>query len=208
MRHFAYELVEYTDMIKPEDVSCLILAGGAGTRAKGQDKGLIQWHDKHLITRVAQTMKKQSGSLLVSCNRNIAQYQALGFRTVVDGSESYQGPLAGIEAARAHLDTQYIVVVACDMPLIPDDLVSRLLQPFNNMKEPTPSITFAHDGRRDQYLCAVLHRECLDDVSSYLQSGQRAVKHWYRRHLHAVVDFSDQPGAFRNFNDLESFSLD
>ncbi|MFT6051291.1 MAG: molybdenum cofactor guanylyltransferase [Halioglobus sp.] len=206
MRYFTYEPLEYTDMIEPQDVSCLILAGGAGTRTGGQDKGLIQWRDKPLIAQVAQAMKKQSGSLLVSCNRNIAQYQALGFRTVTDVTESYRGPLAGIQAARAHIDTRYVVVVACDMPLIPNDLVSRLLRPFNIKGEPRPSITFAHDGNREQYLCAVLHRECLDDVSTYLQSGQGAVKHWYRRHLHAVVDFSDQPGAFRNFNDLESFS--
>lgn len=194
-------------MIHPREVSCLILAGGAGSRTGGRDKGLIQWRDESLITHVAKRMNKQTGSLLVSCNRNIIEYQKLGFRTVMDSGVSYQGPLAGIEAARDNFDTQYLAVVACDTPLVPIDLVHRLLQPFEESEQHGPSITFAHDGNREQYLCAVLHRECLEDVSPYLLSGQRAVKHWYKRHTHVAVDFSDQTDSFRNFNDFHSLSL-
>ena len=192
-------------MVKTEQVSCLILAGGAGERVGGQDKGLLCWRDRPLITQVANRLKDQVGSIVVSCNRNVTQYQELGFRTVTDKCESYRGPLAGIEAARDTIQTPYLAVIACDMPMIPRDLISRLLQPFTDLNEP-PEITYAHDGERTQYLCAILNRECLQDISTYLDSGERAVKHWYQRHPHSIVDFSDQLSAFRNFNELDSFS--
>ncbi|MCL4104013.1 UNVERIFIED_CONTAM: hypothetical protein GTU68_034875 [Idotea baltica] len=195
-------------MIDPEDVSCLILAGGAGTRAGGKDKGLILWRNQPLITHVANTMAKQTGRLLVSCNRNIEAYQNLGFRTVVDTHEAYQGPLAGIEAASGNFDTPYLAVVACDMPLIPNNLVKKLLQPFTQTQQHNTRLSFAHDGNREQYLCAILDRECLQDLPDYMRSGQRAVKHWYKRHAHTMVDFSEQTASFRNFNDFDSFSID
>ena len=195
-------------MVEPLEVTCLILAGGAGSRLGGRDKGLLYWRTKPLVSLVAERLNIEAGSVLVSCNRNVSRYQDLGFRTVTDKCETYRGPLAGIEAAKDVIQTQYLAVIACDMPLIPNDLIDRLLRPFAQADAPTPAITYAHDGVRAQYLCAIINSGCLASVSQYLDSGQRAVKHWYGRHLHSVVDFSDQPDAFRNFNELDSFAND
>jgi molybdopterin-guanine dinucleotide biosynthesis protein A len=187
-------------MTEINEVTGLILAGGAGRRVGGQDKGLILWQGKPLVSHVAARLQVQTSALLISCNRNIEEYKSLGFPTVEDQRSGFEGPLAGIEAARSRVKTHYVAVVACDTPLLPADLVRRLLVPLCADTETAPVISFAHDGQREQYLCALIKTECLADLSNFLQQGHRAVKHWYRQNPHVAVDFSDEYDSFQNHN--------
>lgn len=187
------------------EVTGLILAGGAGRRVGGQDKGLILWHGKPLVSHVASRLKPQTSTLIVSCNRNKDKYKSLGFPTVEDLRTDFEGPLAGIEAASSSVKTQYLAIVACDTPLLPTDFVRRLLVPLcDDTEQIAPVIAFAHDGQREQYLCALIKTECLTGLSNFLQQGHRAVKHWYRQYPYVSVDFSDEHDSFRNHNRLDT----
>jgi molybdopterin-guanine dinucleotide biosynthesis protein A len=187
-------------------VTGLILAGGRGSRVGGQDKGLLLWRGKALTSHVIDRLRGQTNELIISCNRNRPAYQSLGVRTIVDQREDFQGPLAGIEASREFVATRFLAVAACDTPMLPLDLVPRLLTPLLEKTKTGPVISIAHDGTRQQYLCAVFDVACLDSLSTFLAQGHRAVKHWYQQTPHVVVDFSDQAESFRNHNDLDSFS--
>jgi molybdopterin-guanine dinucleotide biosynthesis protein A len=193
-------------MTEISEVTGLILAGGAGRRMGGQDKGLLSWQGKPLVSHVATRLKAQTSALIISCNRNIDKYESLGFPVVEDQRNGFEGPLAGIEAARSMLKTHYVAVVACDTPLLPIDLVPRLLTAMSTEVETAPDISFAHDGQREQYLCALIKTECLSGLSDFLQQGHRAVKHWYRQNPYVSVDFSDEYGSFRNYNYLSTIS--
>ena len=81
------------------DISGLILAGGAGRRVDGRDKGLITWHGRPLIAHVAVLLRPQVGRLVISCNRNNERYAEFADETVGDTRRDFQGPLAGLEAA-------------------------------------------------------------------------------------------------------------
>lgn len=184
------------------DITGLILAGGAGRRVGNRDKGLIAWQGQPLIAHVIANLAPQVGEVLISCNRHSLLYQAFGARTVADRRSNFLGPLAGLEAAAAHVKTDLLVVVPCDMPLLPADLVSRLVEPLKNNANDAPEITYAHDGTRAQYLCAAMKRAAFTDLSEFLDEGNRAVKEWYRRRTTLAVDFSDQAACFSNFNRL------
>lgn len=181
------------------DVTGLILAGGAGRRTGGRDKGLLPWRGEPLVNHVAARLRPEVRRLLVSCNRNQARYAEIADAVVTDSRGNFQGPLAGIEAAAAAVDTALLVVAACDTPLLPGDLVPRLLRRLLDGNRRV-DIVYAHDGERDHYLCAALDRRCLATLTAYLDEGGRAVRHWIRLHPHASVDFSDCPEAFRNVN--------
>lgn len=187
-------------------VTGLILAGGAGRRVGGRDKGLIPWRGKPLVEHVLQALEYQMDKvdeLIISCNRNLDEYQKYTTLLVSDGREGFQGPLAGIEAAKPHVHTEFLLLAACDMPLLPRDLVARLRQPLIESHSAI-DISVAHDGEREQYLCALLRSTCLQGLGAYLAEGERAVHHWYARHSCATVNFSDQPGAFRNYNHIDT----
>ena len=183
-------------------ITGLILAGGAGRRVGNQDKGLMLWQGKPLIAHVSDVLRPQVGELLISCNRNSNRYEEFAPRTVGDTRRGFQGPLAGLEAASPCIVTELLVVVSCDMPQLPADLVQRLIAPLAGKTPGAADISYAHDGVRAQYLCAALRRESLTSLSSFLDHGQRAVQDWYRSRNATVVDFSDRAECFRNLNTL------
>ena len=185
------------------NITGLILAGGAGRRVGLRDKGLILWRGKPLIAHVCDRLKPQIGELLISCNRNFFQYQEFAARTVADNRRGFQGPLAGLEAASAYIRSELLVVVSCDMPHLPPDLVMRLVSPLAPGSTDSPEICYAHDGIRAQYLCAVIKRDCLSTLSNFLDGGHRAVRNWYQSHHSIAVDFSDRRLSFRNYNKFD-----
>jgi molybdenum cofactor guanylyltransferase len=180
-------------------VTGLVLAGGAGRRVGGQDKGTLRWHGAPLADHVCRRLRPQVGSLWISCNRNQRFYAQLGDRLFEDALPDYAGPLAGIAAVRGQVNTPLLAVVACDMPRLPVDLVSRLQQ---GMDDPRVQLCLAYDGEREQYLAALLRRECLDSLEGYLARGESSVRGWYATLRRERADFSDQPGCFDNINHL------
>ena len=189
-------------MVPKSNITGLILAGGAGRRVDGRDKGLIPWRGKPLIAHVCDRLKPQIGELLVSCNRNHLSYKAYSDVVITDSRQDFQGPLAGMEAASTYVQTDFLVVVSCDMPVLPDDLVERLVIPLEGTEDYRPDISYAHDGLRAQYLCAAIRRECLDCLSRYLDEGNRAVRDWFESQHTSCVDFSDKASSFTNYNRL------
>lgn len=178
-------------------VSALILAGGAGRRVGGADKGLLQWHGKRLIDHVYERVQPQVASVIVSCNRNVETYQAIA-PTVTDSRARLMGPLAGIESAAPLIETEFLLVVACDTPRIPLDLVFRLTKPLLDSTS-AHDIAYAHCDTRAHYLCAAIRASRLQAVSRLLNEGVTAVRDWYAQERTLEVQFQDA-GAFKNLN--------
>ncbi|MEH6591556.1 MAG: molybdenum cofactor guanylyltransferase MobA [Halioglobus sp.] len=183
----------------------LILAGGTGRRVNGADKGTLLWQGKPLAAHVASMLAPQVDELLLSCNRNFDTYRQICTTLITDIREDYQGPLAGLEATVAHLQSDYLVIVPCDNPELPGDLVERLLYPHLNNHDGVLDISFVDDGERKQYLFAAIRCGCLSSLGPYLDSGQRAVRHWFNSLNTVAVDFSDQAELFKNLNHLQQF---
>ena len=184
------------------DTTGLVLAGGAGRRVGGADKGLLPWHGRPLVEQVVHKLRGEVATLLISCNRNQDYYATLADRIVADQRPGFTGPLAGIEAAIPALDSEFLLICPCDTPHLPGDLGARLLGALREAGSAT-DISYAHDGERAQYLCALLRTRILDSLTRELDTGTRAVRDWYRLHQSIAVDFSTQRGCFRNINRVE-----
>lgn len=186
-----------------DNTTGLILAGGAGSRAGGRDKGLLMWQGELLVARVAARLRPQVGRVLISCNRNSEKYANWCDLTVADGRPGFAGPLAGIEASRHAIASDFLLVVPCDTPLLPDTLASVLRRRLQSEECEAADIAYAHDGQRGQYLCAMLRRSTLDSLPDFLDQGHRAVRRWYAGQRAVAVDFSAKADSFRNINNLD-----
>ena len=69
------------------NITGLILAGGAGRRVGGADKGLLKYAGLTLIEHQIEWFKPQVKTLLISANRNISQYQNFGYSVLKDNNE-------------------------------------------------------------------------------------------------------------------------
>ncbi|MDF1644749.1 MAG: molybdenum cofactor guanylyltransferase [Pseudomonadales bacterium] len=189
-------------MQKIAELSGLILAGGRATRMGEQDKGLVLFDQMPLVKHLIDRFTPQLESISISCNRSFEQYQQFGCPLVKDQQSDFAGPLAGIEAGLAACTTPYLVVIPCDMPLLPDHLIERLWQPVADQisQKKTNLITVAHDGQRLQVLVMILPRSCRSSILSYLAEGGHSVHGWLKTQTSQSVDFSDEQSSFINLN--------
>lgn len=194
------ETVARKSLLPSVHVTGLILAGGAGRRVGERDKGLLTWRGESLVGHVHSRIKGQVDEVIISCNRNADEYGRWSTRVFKDGRADFQGPLAGVEAALPHFESEYLLVVPCDTPLLPPNLAEQLLAPL--LADASLGISYARSGDRDHYLCAILRRTSLLSLSGYLDEGGRAVRHWYVTQSTRAVGFPGDDGAFLNLNEL------
>jgi molybdenum cofactor guanylyltransferase len=188
-----------TRMIPPAtpDITGVVLAGGAGRRLGGLDKGLLLFRGRPLVEWVIEALRPQVGALIISANRNLERYAAYGLPVVTDHEPGFQGPLAGIHGAMRTARTQWIITLPCDGPYPAPDLAARLALALAGQDA---DLAVASDGRRIQTVHALLPIRLAADLADFLAGGERQVSRWYARHRMAVADLSNQADTFRNIN--------
>ncbi|MBJ3816051.1 molybdenum cofactor guanylyltransferase MobA [Shimwellia pseudoproteus] len=179
-----------------------ILAGGRATRMGGQDKGLVQLNGQPLWQRVYTRLAPQTGGVMISANRNIAEYQKSGLPVVQDTLSGFPGPLAGMLAVLASSDREWFLFCPCDVPGIPQDLARRLWE----NKQAAPA-AWVHDGERDHPTIALVHRRLQAPLREYLQAGERRVMVFLRQAGGVPVSFAGQHSAFANVNSPDDLIL-
>jgi len=177
-------------------IAAIVLAGGRGRRLGERDKGLIELAGRPLAGWVIDRLRPQVGEIVVSANRNLDAYAALGYPVVADTLPGQPGPLAGILAAAGHTRADWLLVVPCDTPMLPDRLAGHMLAVAQARGVP---LVRAADGARTHYAVMLLHRRLLADMANCLAAGERRVQAWQDRHPHAEAEF-DGPAAFLNVN--------
>ncbi len=187
-------------ILNKHDVTAVILAGGKGRRMDGKDKGLVDLAGRPLIEYVIEAIEPQVEGIILNANRNREQYAQFGLAVISDALSDFQGPLAGFASALKSATTRYIVTLPCDGPLLPDDLVERLVSALNNSDA---EIAVAHDGDRMQPVYSLIPVALSSSLQRFLDEGERKIDLWYKRHRTTLVDFSDCPETFRNINTIE-----
>ena len=183
-----------------EPVAGLILAGGRARRMAGQDKGLLSLAGRPMVEHVLERLRPQVEEVVISANRNADRYSHYGHRVLPDLLGDYSGPLAGMLSGLTGVRQPWLAVVPCDSPLLPHDLVERLL---DSALAESAELAVAHDGKRLQPVFALLHRSLLAPLQTYLEAGGHKVDAWYAQHRMATTDLSDHPEAFANINTPE-----
>lgn len=182
-------------------ITGVILAGGRGTRMGGADKGLVLFNGKPLIQHVIERVHPQVNALLINANRSHDEYARFGYPVIrddtLDGVEDFAGPLAGILSALTHARTELVLIVPCDVPRLPLDLVTRLQ---SQLAQTHTRACIAHDGTRIQPTCALLHVALRDELRAALIRGERKTQTWMQTVGCSTADFSDAAEAFFNMN--------
>jgi len=189
---------EMTPAVLPRpDITGVILAGGRSQRMGGEDKGLIRIDGRPMVDHIIRALSPQVGPLLINANRNLDDYRRFGYPVIPDIMGDFYGPLVGMASALQATETDYLLCVPCDSPLLPHNLAQDL---YGALHAQQTEIGVAHDGVRMQPVFALLRRNLLADLLTYLEAGGRKIDTWYARHRLVMVDFSDRAETFFNIN--------
>ena len=185
-------------------ITALILAGGEGSRMAGQDKGLQLWHGLPLIDHVLQTIAPQVQHTLISANRHLAEY-ALRSYPVLSDDKTWQGlgPLAALatlaEQPSLLLNSDWLLVVPCDTPQLPETLVVQLSHAIQ--QQTTAQACYAITPEREHYSIFLVHSQCLKHVAPYLQQGGRSIRGWLQQYPYTTALFEHET-SFKNMNTM------
>jgi len=183
----------------------LILAGGKGSRMAGRDKGWVMWEGLPLVEHVLERLARQQNlpqRIIISANRNLDAYRQTGHPVVTDERAGFPGPLAGVEAGLMRCKRNWVLVVPCDTPLLPEDLLARLFEVAT--EQPGRLAAYATTSDGPQPLCCLLHPSVSGSLSKLLDTGHGSVQSWLDQ-LGAIAVPFDDATAFRNFNSMDMF---
>jgi len=186
--------------IAREDITGLVLAGGRGSRMGGVDKGLQDHRGVPLALHALRRLQPQVGTAMLSANRNLPDYEAMGVPVWSDSIEGYAGPLAGLLTGLEHARTDWLVTVPCDTPDFPLDLVDRLAEAEAAQGAEIAMAATHEDGElRAQPVFCLLRASLAPSLLAFLQAGERKFGKWTAQHRMVQVAFDDA-AAFFNAN--------
>ena len=164
------------EAVPPIVYDALILAGGKGSRMAGRDKGWVMWEGLPLVEHVLDRLARQQAG--------------------------FPGPLAGVEAGLMRCKRNWVLVVPCDTPLLPENLLAGLFAAAT--EQPGRLAAYATTADGPQPLCCLLHPSVSGSLSKLLDSGHGSVQSWLDQLGAIAVPFGDAT-AFRNFNSMDMF---
>jgi molybdenum cofactor guanylyltransferase len=178
--------------IAPHHIHAVILAGGEGRRMGGADKGVALFHGQALAQRAAQRLGPSVGRVSISANRNLEQYQTLGFEVLSDGLASYEGPLGGVLAALRACTAPYLAVLPCDVPFFPIDLITQLANKLaaSEAQIAMPLVTQLDGSVFPDPVFMLMRMSVLADLDAYFAAGGRKITTWAGKAGLALVPFN------------------
>ena len=172
----------------------------------GQDKAQLRLGPETMLERLTARLSPVTSS--VTLVGGSQAYMGHSLRTVPDVYEKW-GALGGIHAALSAAKTDWIIVIACDLPFVTRDLFERL-KSFAH--ESVDAIVPMQPDGRPQPVCALYRREtCLPQVVRLVSAGEhtlRALLTNVRTRYVQFPELGDLPGArnfFLNLNTPEDF---
>jgi len=186
-------------MSEQNKVTGVILAGGLARRMNKQDKGLVIYHNKPMVSYAVDAMSQIADTVLINANRNKNEYMQFACEVIADKTDTFDGPLAGIYAAMTHASTENLIVMPCDSPLIKAEHLNKLLMALTENKV---DIAVAFDGQRMHPVFLALKTTLASSLKSYLEQGNRKIDIWLEQHALIKVDFIQHAEVFLNINTL------
>lgn len=187
---------------KPPRTAALILAGGEGRRMGG-NKPFREVGGKTLLARVIEVAQAQCDYVMISSNEDADVFSPYGLPVIADKPTAGQGPLGGILGGLGALpdDADWLVTFPVDCPIIPVDMVARLLNVAQNANV---KAAFASHADRDHYLSSIWHRDATSVIGEKLAADDRRVGSALREMDATSVKFLVQDGEIAPFTNVNS----
>ncbi|MGN8247986.1 molybdenum cofactor guanylyltransferase MobA [Pseudomonas sp. SMV7] len=176
--------------------SILILAGGRGQRMGGRDKGLLDWHGVPLVAHVQRVVRPLSDDLVISCNRNQQAYAIYADQLVGDAEADFPGPLAGVIAGLRVARHEWVVLLACDAPLVDQALINALREAAVS----SYGAAMVRQGGYWQPMFSVLPRRVLPVLEQAWAAGERSLQKALLREAVQGLECAEDDRRLSNFN--------
>ena len=155
-------------MPRNDDVTGIVLAGGAGRRM-GAPKPLLRLGDKTLVEHVVAAIEPLVAGVIVVTND--AEAMAFLGLPMVGDAEPGRGPLMGLYSGLLACPTPFALVVACDAPFLSPALIEALIA-----RRQPDAMTLPAMERGPQPMPGIYPTTIASEIASLLEEGRAAMR--------------------------------
>jgi len=152
-------------LLQINNCTAVILTGGESKRM-GADKASVVLAGKSLLGHVLAQLEPLFADILISVREKRLD---IAYLQIVDDVDE-RGPMVGIKAALEVVKTDWVFVIACDMPFISTGLIQHLAGLRSQHDAVVP---FAFD--RPQPLFGFYNKTCLPLMQARMKQGKRSM---------------------------------
>ncbi len=184
-----------------------VILGGGLSKRMGRDKRSLRWEGEPFLDRVCRLMNQSFEEVLVVTASEDYDCSHLPVRLVTDKIPN-KGSLGGLYTGLIEAKNSLIFVVACDMPFLVSESITRIcLEPENDVLAVKTSTGL-------QPLHARYSKGCVPVISAMIQEGDLKIQNLFSKHGFALKaidetlfdDIDPHRQSFMNINtpaDLE-----
>jgi molybdenum cofactor guanylyltransferase len=181
-------------------IPVVILTGGVGVRIGGNKASRIL-AGKSFLARSLEKACTYSPQVAVSTNKLNELDLPDGTVLLFDETDN-NGPISGLSSAISYAvarDADHVLIMPCDTPLLPVDLMSRL---FASIGEANAAVAFCNG--RLHAACSLWRADVAKSLPAYLALGRRSLIGFAEAVGYVSLEWLSQPfDPFFNINTAE-----
>jgi molybdopterin-guanine dinucleotide biosynthesis protein A len=178
--------------IMNQNLTGILMCGGKSSRM-GKDKYALLYNALPLYKPSLTTLEKYCTQILVSSNINFPEFENY---TIIEDLVKDIGPMGGIYSCLKMSKSNYNIVLACDMPLVTGDLMSKLIA---NLKDDYDAVVPEFLGRPEP-LYAIYKRSILLSIEECIKKEKYALNYLLSTLNVCYVKVEEDCTEFQNIN--------
>lgn len=215
----APEHPHFTSLAQPPypHLSAIVLAGGQSSRM-GEDKALIEVGHVPMLLQVCQVAQRCADTVYV-VTPWIERYQTLLSNHSDDRSDNrlddhsidrihliqeqplphetlLHGPLVGFAQGLAHVQTEWVLLLACDLPRLDESVLRAWAATLPNANDQIVALLPKNPKGWWEALCGFYRRQCLPDLEAFIRQGGRSFQRWLSQRAVQELPLADQTMLF------------
>lgn len=198
---FAFAVIEFRNvnffvmtMNSAYSLTAIILAGGKSSRM-GQDKALIPINGIPLLQKVYQVAADCCQQVMVVTPwqeryHDVLPHTCQFVKEVRSPKESADnsnhGPLVGFAQALAVVETEWVLLLACDLPKLNTSILKTWTHRLNKVENSSIALLVKHPKGWEP-LCGFYRRVCLPSLNEFINQGGRSFQQWLAQNSVATL---------------------
>ncbi|MCF4967873.1 molybdenum cofactor guanylyltransferase [Nostoc sp. CMAA1605] len=186
-------------------LTAIVLAGGQSSRM-GQDKALICVDGVPLLQKICGIAAHCADTVyVVTPWPERYQHLDLPHCQFIRESAHQQGALLGFAQGLTQVNTEWVLLLACDLPKLQLELLQDWIARLDNVDDQAIA-ALAHHDKGWEVLCGFYRRRCLLQLLEFINQGGRSFQRWLQSYPVEILPLSN-PEILFNCNTPEDLAL-
>ena len=174
-------MTEYTK----KSISAIILAGGESSRM-GRDKALLLLENRTLLGRICTVASECTDSVYVVTPRtkkyrSIVPANCQLISEKLRSNQKSNSPLIGFIQGISYVKTEWILLLACDLPKLDSSLVKQWMLDLPTVLPAEIAFLPRYEDKWEP-LCGFYRRSCLPLLKAYIETGNNSFQDFLARY--------------------------